>query len=210
MLDALEPLDGAHVLDFACGPGVTSAWLAARGAAVTGIDLSPQSIARAEELARRIGARATFVAGDLGAQELPLFDRIAGRYALHHVDVATVAPLLARRLRRGGRAAFLETASSNPLIRIARRGLVGRLRVPRYGTEDERPLTGRDLAVLEKHFGSLRVEVAEMQFLRILDRQLFGYRHPRVSRILAAVDDRLLRLGWRSGSYHQVLVLDRR
>jgi SAM-dependent methyltransferase len=210
MLDALEPLADAHVLDFACGPGVTSAWLAARGALVTGIDLSPRSVARAEELARRVGARASFLAGDLSDVELPLFDRIAGRYALHHVDVRSVAPLLARHLRRGGRAAFLETASSNPLFRIARRGLVGRFRVPRYGTEDERPLARHDLAVLEEHFGPLRVEVAEMQFLRILDRQLLGYRHPRASRMLAWVDDRLLRLGWRSGSYQQVLVLDRR
>src|SRR5438128_283816 len=57
LLDALEPLGGAAVLDFACGAGVTSAWLAARGADVVGIDLSPRSVERAAELAERVGAR---------------------------------------------------------------------------------------------------------------------------------------------------------
>ena len=50
MMDLLEPLDGATVLDFACGTGVTSAWLAARGAKVVGVDITPESISRARQL----------------------------------------------------------------------------------------------------------------------------------------------------------------
>ena len=61
LLDAVEPLDGARVLDFACGTGVTSAWLADRGATVTGLDLSPESTARAGEFCRATGAEVTFV-----------------------------------------------------------------------------------------------------------------------------------------------------
>src|SRR5438874_13734376 len=38
-IEALEPLEGCTVLDFACGAGVTSAWLAQRGAQVVGIDI---------------------------------------------------------------------------------------------------------------------------------------------------------------------------
>src|SRR5438270_5008973 len=62
MLRAVEPVAGARVLDFACGAGVTSAWLAARGANVVGVDLSPDSLARAQEVHDALSLDATFVA----------------------------------------------------------------------------------------------------------------------------------------------------
>jgi SAM-dependent methyltransferase len=209
MLDALEPLEGKRVLDYACGVGVMSAWLADRGATVVGMDLSPVSASRAAEFCDQVGANATFVAGDdLSEDALPgLFDRIVGRYAIHHVDVATVAPLLAKRLEADGKAAFLETMSRNPVLRLARRHLTGRLHVPRYGTFDEHPLADEDLRVLEKAFGSLECRVAEMTFFRILDRQVFQYRSRRLSGALGALDDLLAKLGLESWSYHQVLIL---
>jgi SAM-dependent methyltransferase len=212
MLDALDPVVGARVLDFACGTGITSAWLAQRGARVTGIDISENSTARAAELARAAGVDVTFVTGELGSVRLepPQFDGIVGRFALHHVDCAAVAPALARHLRAGGVAAFLETMDSNPVLRLARRYLVGRLGIPRYGTRDEHPLTHEDLEVLRNAFGDLRFDVAQLQFLRIFDRQVLQFRSPAASKLLGAVDDFLLRaVGWRSGSYHQVVVLER-
>src|SRR5688572_30172410 len=65
MLDLLEPLEGMTVLDFACGTGVTSAWLAARGAEVVGLDITPESIERARVLCKSVGVDATFVCGAL-------------------------------------------------------------------------------------------------------------------------------------------------
>jgi 2-polyprenyl-3-methyl-5-hydroxy-6-metoxy-1,4-benzoquinol methylase len=211
LLDALEPLEGVRALDFACGTGVTSAWLADRGAAVTGIDLSPASTTRAAEFCRAAGAEVTFVTGPLESQaELGTFDRIVGRFALHHVDVATVAPLLAARLRPGGVAGFIETMDSNPVLRLARRHLVGRYGIPRFGTLDEHPLTQRDLAGLEAAFGELELRVPQMTFFRIFDRQVLRYRSSRASRALGALDDILLtKLHASSWSYHQLLVLRR-
>jgi SAM-dependent methyltransferase len=220
LLDALEPLDGATVLDFACGTGITSAWLADRGAAVTGIDLSPRSTARAAEFCRSIGADVTFVrgrpryrfvTGPLESQhDLGTFDRIVGRFALHHVDVAAVAPLLASRLRPGGVAAFLETMDTNPLLRLARRHLVGRFGIPRFETLDEHPLTRADLAVLEAAFGELELRVPRMTFFRIFDRQVLRHRSGRASRAIGALDDLLLtRFHLDSWSYHQLLVVRR-
>lgn len=212
MLDAVEPLAGARVLDFACGTGVTSAWLSDRGAEVTGVDLSPKSTARAAELSSALGANATFVTGDLDSRELAAttFDRVVGRFALHHVDCAAVAPALAARLPGGGKAAFLETMDTNPVLRFARRRLVGRFGIPRYGTLDEHPLTRRDLDVLARAFGDLRIEVASMAFFHLFDRQVLQYRSERASAVLGTVDEFLLeRLGLRSWSYHQVLVLSR-
>jgi 2-polyprenyl-3-methyl-5-hydroxy-6-metoxy-1,4-benzoquinol methylase len=220
LLDALEPLAGATVLDFACGPGITSAWLADRGAAVTGIDLSPQSTARATEFCRETGGDVTlaqgrpryrFVTGPLESQDdLGTFDRVVGRFALHHVDVVAVAPLLASRLRPGGVAAFLETMDTNPLLRLARRHLIGRFGIPRLGTLDEHPLTRTDLAVLGNSFGELELRVPRMSFLRILDRKVLRFRSRPASRALSAVDDLLLtRFHLGSWSYHQLLVLRR-
>jgi 2-polyprenyl-3-methyl-5-hydroxy-6-metoxy-1,4-benzoquinol methylase len=210
MLDALGSVEGARVLDFACGGGVTSAWLADRGAIVTGIDLSPTSTARADELFRRLGRKATFVTGAAESMELPTpFDGIVGRYALHHIDCAAVAPVLAGLVTAGGRAAFLETMATNPLLNLARNRIIGRFGVVRLGTLDEHPLTTRDFAVLRDAFGDLRVELGQMRFLRIFDRQVLRYRHRRASAALGAVDDALYRLApsLKGLSFHQVLVL---
>jgi 2-polyprenyl-3-methyl-5-hydroxy-6-metoxy-1,4-benzoquinol methylase len=211
LLDAVEPLDGARVLDFACGTGVTSAWLADRGAQVTGIDLSPQSTARAADFCRAVGADVTFLAGPLEAQhDLGTFDRIVGRFALHHIDVVAVAPVLAAHLRPGGVAAFVETMDSNPLLRLARRHLVGRFGIPRFGTLDEHPLTRTDIEVLKGSFGELEIRVPQLTFFRIFDRQVLRFRSTRASRVLGALDDLLLtRLHLDSWSYHQLLVLTR-
>ena len=208
-LQALEPA-GAKVLDFACGTGVTSAWLAARGAEVVGADVSRRSIDRARELCESLGLQARFVAGsvDALAEEGP-FDRIFGRFALHHVDCTEVGPALSRLLRPGGIGAFVETMDSNPALRFARRRLVGRFGIPRYGTVDEHPLTDTDLDALRRAFGTLRVDVPQMTFFRIADRQLLQYRAAFASRLAGAIDDALLGLGFGSWSYHQVLVVTR-
>jgi len=209
MLDAIGDVQGLEVLDFACGGGVTSMFLAARGARMTALDLIPESVARCRELAATLGFadRVTAVAGELSDLPPKGFDAVVGRYALHHVDVAVVAPLLAARLRPGGRGAFLETFASNPVLRVSRRHLVGRMGVPRYGTIDEHPLTAADIAAVRGAFGWATTTVPQMTFLRMFDRQVLHFRHPRLSRLLAAVDDQLAR--WprlKFLSYHQLVV----
>jgi SAM-dependent methyltransferase len=212
-LDALEPLAGKRVLDFACGTGVTSARLAARGAEVIGIDIAPEPLELARALFDHVGLQGTLVRGDLREMHnvLPEFDAIFGQYALHHVDLGVFAPLLAGRLKPGGAGAFIETMAGNPLLMLARRHLIGRWGVPRYGSPDEKPLDGKDLAEIQAAFGELEVQLGEMRFLRILDRQVFRYRYPWLSDLAGSLDDRLAR--WppvRRLSYHQVVVVRRR
>ena len=210
-IELLQPLDHATVLDLGCGAGIFAAWLGREGARVTGIDVSAGQIERAAELHEVLGLQSRFVAAAVSRDALgsESFDRLAGRYVLHHLDPPSVTPELASLLRLGGKAAFVETMGLNPILRFARTRLVGRCGIPRYGTEDERPLTGDDLRALEEGFGTLRLATGEMQFLRILDRQILHYRSRTASRALDTLDDLLLRAGFSRWSYHQVVYLER-
>lgn len=213
LLDALEPLEGRRVLDFACGAGVLTAWLAARGADVTGIDLSQSALERAHQLLDGLGLHARLLAEDVGQlreRGEPAFDRITGRYALHHVEPIVVAPVLGACLADRGRAAFVETMATNPTLQWARANLVGRLGIPRLGTLDEAPLTRASIEALSASLGSCTIRLGQMAFLRILDRQVLRFRWPLASRLLARTDDVLGR--WKPLtflSYKQVLVFSR-
>jgi SAM-dependent methyltransferase len=207
LIDSLEPLAGVRVLDFACGTGLLSVWLSERGANVVGLDVSPQSIARAQELAAEIRVECRFHCGPLTEHEPPgVFDRVAGVYALHHVDLAVVAPLLASRLTAGGTGAFVETMGTNPLFRVARR-YVGRVGIASYGSPDEKPLTRPDLEVVRAAFGTIRLETPEMVFGRLLDRQVLRFRWKRASKALAWSDNLLLRARLGGLSYHRLVVV---
>jgi SAM-dependent methyltransferase len=207
MLDLLEPLEGKRVLDFACGAGLTSAWLAARGAVVTGIDISPASIARAREVLGSLGLQGDFVVGevDQGALAGRSFDRVTGRWALHHVDTETVPRALGELLVSGGVGSFHETMGINPVLRFARAHLMGLPGVIRFGSVDEHPLLHSDIERIRTAFGSAELRVAELTFIRILDRNLFDHRRPRARRVAGAIDDWLLAHGAASWSYHQVV-----
>jgi SAM-dependent methyltransferase len=196
------------VLDFACGAGLTSAWLAARGAIVTGIDISPASVARAREVVAHLGLEARFVAGDVdSALGDETFDAVVGRWALHHVDTAAVGRTLSAHLTPGGRGAFHETFAINPLLRFARARLMWLPGLTRFGSVDEHPLDRADIAALRDAFGEADLRVDLMTFIRILDRNVFRHRRPRARRIAGAIDDWLLARGLGEWSYHQVVAV---
>lgn len=207
MLDAVEPVRGARVLDFACGAGITSAFLAQRGARVTAIDISPASIERARELAERLGLAIDFVAGELTPDTFAphSFDAVVGRYALHHVDLRVIAPIFNEILVPGGTGAFMETMGLNPLLNFSRRRVAGRAGVASYGSEDERPIDRGDLRILEQSVGRVSLSVGQMQFLRIFDRNVLRFRKRRTAALLGAIDDSLARIGLGFLSYHQVV-----
>jgi 2-polyprenyl-3-methyl-5-hydroxy-6-metoxy-1,4-benzoquinol methylase len=209
MIEWLGGLRGRRVLDVCCGTGTTSILLARRGAEVVGCDVSAVSVAAAGERAARLGLqdRTSFVPQDLEERREEWsgrFDALFGSYALHHLDLERCLPLLAGYLRPGARSAFLETSAMNPLLHGARRWLAGRFGVPRYGTEDEHPLTEDDVRLTGRHLGGCRVLVGNYAFLAILDRQVFRYRSSLLSTACTAGDAVLRRL-YPSGSYHVVL-----
>lgn len=101
LLDLLQPRPGEKILDVGCGTGHLTAELAARGAEVLGVDLSPDMIAEAEHLHPHLD----FVLAD--ARRLDFsgrFDAVFSNAALHWVPEADeVLAGIQRSLRPGGR-----------------------------------------------------------------------------------------------------------
>lgn len=124
---ALEPwLDvrpGLRALDVGCGVGRWSSLLAARGARVTGMDLSATMIAEAQRRARANGVdeRCRFLVQDLAALDAGgQFDLVLGVTVLQHILDADALRAAVERmtshLAPGGRMVLLEAAPA----RIAR------------------------------------------------------------------------------------------
>jgi len=100
---------GASVLDVGCGTGVVGLTAARLGARVTGVDLTPELIARAKENSALMGVEADWRQGD--AEALPLtdasFDFVVSQFGhmfAPRPDVAVREML--RVLKRGGVIAF--------------------------------------------------------------------------------------------------------
>ena len=94
------------MLDIGTGSGGIALLAARAGAVVTGIDIAPDGVARAQERAREEGLRATFDVGD--AQSLPYgdasFDVVLSAFGVIFApDQRRAADEIARVCRRGGR-----------------------------------------------------------------------------------------------------------
>jgi trans-aconitate 2-methyltransferase len=102
LLSALPEISTQRVIDLGCGPGNSTELLAARfpGAAVSGIDSSPDMIAAA---ARRL-PQVQFAIGDIETWNDPgPFDVILANAVLHWVpNHSTLLPALIARLASGG------------------------------------------------------------------------------------------------------------
>jgi SAM-dependent methyltransferase len=108
---------GRRALELGCGTGLFLDQVAASGASITGIDLTPELLARAgERLASR--GNVSLCCGD--AEALPFhdhaFDVVYGSSILHHLDLDRALAEVHRVLKPGGRIAFTEPNVVNPQI----------------------------------------------------------------------------------------------
>jgi ubiquinone/menaquinone biosynthesis methyltransferase len=137
LIDLAGPLDGRIVLDVACGTGDIACLAAARGARVTGLDVTPRMVVLAKAKgARRFaigGAEApppqvrvrapSFVVGDMMALPFPdqSVDVVTTGYGLRNVPVIGDAIAEIRRvLRPGGMLVSLDfNRPLSPPLRFA-------------------------------------------------------------------------------------------
>jgi SAM-dependent methyltransferase len=110
------------VLDVGCGVGRWSLALAARGASVTGLDVSPFMIRRAIERARAQGLSCEFTCADVRVFDSPTrFDLILSVTVLQHIVDRDAAQKVVRRLAgllaEQGQLVLLEAAPRQASVR---------------------------------------------------------------------------------------------
>jgi hypothetical protein len=94
---------------------------------------------------------------------------------------------VARVLRSGGRAVFVETLATNRLLIWVRSNLAGRFGIPRLASESEYPLRSSELRMIERHFKSFRLR-GDILFAMLAE---YVFRGPRMGRFLRAADAHL-------------------
>lgn len=191
---------GLHVLEYGCGPGSQAFDLAARGAFVQGIDISPVAIEQARDEARRTGVekRADFQVMDAESTTFAphSFDLIVGTGILHHLDLRRSYAEIARLLRTGGRAVFFEPLGHNPLINAYRRA------TPNARTPDEHPLVRADFTLAREFFGDVHLSfyhltaIAAAPFARTPAFRLLLFTLSAFDRILFAAIPPLRPYAW--------------
>ncbi len=112
-----EDLSGARVLDAGCGAGQMTAELAARGAHVTAVDISPSLVEIARRrLPRHLERNVTFAAGDMldpvhGAQ-----DFVVAMDSLIYYEARDIAAAMDRLMGRTSGAVIFTVAPRTTLL----------------------------------------------------------------------------------------------
>jgi ubiquinone/menaquinone biosynthesis C-methylase UbiE len=184
--------EGQVVLEYGCGPGTYAFQLARRAVRVVGIDISEVAIGIARERAAACRADNTeFHAMD--AENLTFrdstFDLVCGRSILHHLNLEKSFQAIARVLKPGGSALFLEPLGHNAAIRRYRS------LTPAMRTEDEHPLLKRDFLLARRFFERVEVRPAVLAALACFPARSWR-SFPRVLRGFELVDEVLLKLPW--------------
>lgn len=148
-------LISVKALEYGCGPGSYAFALAAKGANVTGIDISTTAIEKAKsKITDEYKGKVQFI--EMNAEDLSLpsdqFDLVYGTGILHHLDMEKSTNEIIRILKPGGEAVFIEPMAHNPLL------LLFRLFTPKMRTSDEHPLTFRDIQYYQKRFSHIDAE----------------------------------------------------
>ena len=143
LADAAGISPGAKVADFCAGIGGPARWMAAeRGAAVTGVELTPERVAGARELTALVGLseRVRVLEGDVTAAPLAdgSFDAVYSQEAFLHVpDTSAVLAEACRVLRPGGRLAFTDWVANTPLSEADADAMLQGLRAQRLNSPAE-------------------------------------------------------------------------
>jgi len=149
ILELMGDLKGKRLLDVGVGLGESSVYFALLGADVTAIDISPGMVACAVALGKFHGVEIHGVVQAGEGLDVPenYFDFVYIANTIHHVtDKESLFRQILRALKPGGRFFSYDPLAYNPVINMYRR------MATEVRTEDESPLTFRDVSVVGKYF----------------------------------------------------------
>ena len=213
-LDLLGAGAGRLALEVGSGRGRHAVEMARRGACVLAVDVSLAGVQRGQALAEMAGQRLRIRSACMDVHALGLADAsvdlVFGAQVLHHLDCAQAGAEIGRVLRPEGRAVFIENSARNPLLMWARRHLMGRFGIRRYGSAAEAPLDDAEIDSFCRQFdGSVQVHVPQLCLTVLLARHWLNF--PWAVRFFLQIDQWLER--WvpalRSWSSLQVLEFNR-
>ena len=202
-LAAARPESSA--LEYGAGTGGQGFALASRGVRVTGIDISPVAVDKANEAARAYDLtpeKCHYL--EMDAEHLDFddrsFDLVFGSGILHHLDLEATFAEVGRVLTPGGSAVFFEPMGHNPAVNLYRR------LTPAMRTPDEHPLRVEDIRAASRWFGEVNAEYHVLaSFAAIPFRRL--RRYPAMVDLLNRVDAAAFRRLPALGRFAWIVVL---
>jgi ubiquinone/menaquinone biosynthesis C-methylase UbiE len=173
-----EDLTNRNVLEYGCGTGDWGLVMAAQGARVTLLDLSPVAIEVALRRARVSGAgsRVTGIArdaSDLSCCPDSTFDLVFASFSLHHtLKHSHALAELYRIIKPGGKLILAETYGNNPFLNCAR--ILRRIAFRERREQGEGIVIGdAEIAMLERLF--CKVTVRPVNLLAMAKRLFRGH-----------------------------------
>ena len=117
MAQVPDDLRGARVLDAGCGTGLMTAELAARGADVVAVDISPQLIGIAQSrLSADLLPKVRFASGDMLAESHGWFDYVMAMDSLIYYTSPDIAAALDKLGERTAEAVIFTVAPRTPFL----------------------------------------------------------------------------------------------
>lgn len=169
-------------LDYCCGDGAMSIWLANEGAEVYGIDISDVSIQIAKENAAIDCQKRKPRFWVMDAENLKFgnnnFEAVFCGGVLHHLNIDAAYQELARVLKPGGMVVCAEPLAYNPVFQLYRK-MTPKLRTE---WEAEHILNKRSIYSAKKYFGKV-----EVKFFHLAALLAVPFRHTRIFNFILAI-----------------------
>jgi ubiquinone/menaquinone biosynthesis C-methylase UbiE len=179
ILTELGDLRGKKVLELGSGTGEGGVFFASRGADVSATDVSSEMLKVALGVAEHHGTTLTPLQMDAATLAFAdeTFDVVYGANVLHHVDTLACLREVKRVLKPGGKAAFWDPLTYNPVINVYRR-IAHQVRSP-----DEHPLGRQVLDFMRTEFSDVRTDFFWLSTLLIFVKFYFiDQIHPNEER----------------------------
>jgi len=191
-----------RLLEIGCGIGDNAVFWAKQGADVTAIDTSPVAVKKLRESSG--GAIKAIELDALHIDKLGQFDFVCGSMILHHLEPFHVfARKLDQTMKPGARAFFFENNAMSQTLVWCREHLVGRFGIPKFGDDEEFPLTPGEVNLLRERF-VVEQQYPQMLFFELISWYLLGRR---LRAPLKALDRLAYRTPLRRFSYRQYVML---